>query len=437
MAMYTSSTRNRWKKRRRNQLAARALLLLIAGMIGFLALVANDPDARVAILIIEASFLIALLCNRAGHVTTAVLIVVAALLLLAIWDPIGQRGGLSLDEISDFEYLSVTLLVIAGLLRPALTFAMWALTSVIMCLLFFFLPHNPSLTQAIVSYSTQYSAIGTLLGGPAVYNFIVAGIAYWFVRGVQEASETAYRAISYADVEAFHSELLRTRVGQEREQHQLDEEFLQEVVTTLLAANEQNRPVHISVPLREPRNHAERRVQDRKRAIQVRAAELFSQIHASVERDKWQRDQLDANLRNFTYFLSAALSRRDFQFVFGELVEASTEPLLNALSQLVSALLVEAAANPKLVISHRSVAPDAVEQLRQQVLRTYDHVARRGWNSQNSDDGPTPDSVTPLEHGDGEEACTGRPQSHPTCSGHELSRRRGPGITVHTLHSAR
>ena len=188
----------------------------------------TNPFLAVVLIFAFIANVAAMVCNRTGLVTIAGLLVVFNVELSISTNIITTPHGLSLTAVPLFDILVIPLVLAASLLPTGFVFLFAALNSAFVILGMFFLPHTPDLTAAL-----KTSTFG-LVSLPVFIQIILAVIAFFWVRGANQAIARADRAEQIALLE---HEISESRQAQAEQKEQL-EGAIQVIAQALAQANQ-------------------------------------------------------------------------------------------------------------------------------------------------------------------------------------------------------
>jgi hypothetical protein len=208
------------ERARRSRLASWLILGLLVGVAILSPLALEDARARLTIAIWVVGLLGAATLNRRGLVSLAGLVLVAlfsgGLLLANLASPI----GLTLGELPNFDAYVVPVVLAATLLPRSATFPVAALNSALIVGNYLLQPHNANIEQDAHLYSSSMVQTVSFLVRPIALQFVIAVVAYLWVRGTDEALRRADRAEEIAfleqrEVARAYAEMERIRALEE------------------------------------------------------------------------------------------------------------------------------------------------------------------------------------------------------------------------------
>lgn len=185
------------ERARRGHLASLIILgLLVVDVVSLPAGFDDRPTLMAGITVLGVC-LVAIALNRGGLVTAAGLLLVAAIDLALVFVVLSASGGqLDLVYLPLFDLLVISLLLAVSLLPPASVFAVAAVNAVIIVADLRLQPATPALHAALAS-SDGY----TIMVRPVALQFIVALVAFLWVRSALIALRRADRAEEIAELE--------------------------------------------------------------------------------------------------------------------------------------------------------------------------------------------------------------------------------------------
>ena len=327
---------------RRSRLTAWVIAGLMAGALAIIPLAGNDP---VDLGIVASMYLVsglAILLNRYGQTSIAGVTMVAIIMLACIAAPILYPGGLRLDEFSDFDAMSLTVVLAAVILPPASAWVAMGANIATILLVFLFVPHAPDLAADMSppNFSSVQAGAVADLAVPMGMNLFVAVVSFFGVRSLNRSAQRQYAAVDNADkwgkiaVEAMQSSQLQTI-----EQHFFDK-FIAAIDECFLLRNEGKRAmVVVDMPGR-PKSAFEA-------GVRARIAAYVQRINLNLQR----RDQ-EANRGNLSTAAFISALHLYMHTIYSTLRDGESGrldptisgktgfPILDSLAQLVSALLI-------------------------------------------------------------------------------------------------
>jgi hypothetical protein len=215
------------ERSRRSQLTSFIIAGLMVVAILLLALGINDPSSLFADLALIVGLLIALVLNRAGHVTAAGWLIVALVCGGVIGALVTQPTGLTVDALPGFDLLLIPLVVAAFVLPRSAVLWVGAINIAIITSIYLLMPRAVDMQQLIDFYDGETGAALALLSRPLALQIIVGIVAYLARRGIDAEIRRADRAEEIAALE-------HTLADQKR---QLDIGIQQILQTHVRAAN--------------------------------------------------------------------------------------------------------------------------------------------------------------------------------------------------------
>lgn len=217
------------EKYRRARIASIILLLLQLYVItslpaGFFGL------NKFLLVLLAAAFIvnsIAMYCNRKGLVTAAGLMIVGNVTFSTMMNILTTPGGLGLSALPLFDLLVIPLVLCASVLSAYYVFFFAAFNSIFTLFSILYLHHQPDLTAALKT------SAGGLISLPIILQFIVAFLAFLWVRSANEAIARADRAEQIALLEHDIAES-RQQIAEQKERL---EASIQEITQALVSAN--------------------------------------------------------------------------------------------------------------------------------------------------------------------------------------------------------
>lgn len=197
------------EKTRRSRLVAWLILGLLVGVVILSPLALQDDRARWVLCAWAIGLLLAALLNRAGFVVAAgatlVALVSGGILAANLASPI----GLTMGELPNFDAYVVPVVIAASVLPRASCFIVATLNSLLIVGNYAWQPHNPNIALDAHLYSSATVQTVSLLVRPIALQFVLAVVAYLWVRGTDRAIRRADRAEEIAELE--QREVERTR----------------------------------------------------------------------------------------------------------------------------------------------------------------------------------------------------------------------------------
>jgi hypothetical protein len=141
--------------------------------------------------------LLAISMNRIGRVQLAGILLIVAVDVIVAGVILSERNGLDPIFLSMFDLLVVTELIAASILAPSSVFVVAFINILLIVLDINFQPRSTMWMQMVMSQQLAYS----LLARPVMLYFVVAGVAYLWVRSALNALQRADRAELIAELE--------------------------------------------------------------------------------------------------------------------------------------------------------------------------------------------------------------------------------------------
>jgi hypothetical protein len=160
--------------------------------------------------------LLAIPANRLGRVQLAGILLIVAVDVIVAGVILSERNGLDPIFLSMFDLLVVTELIAASILNPSSVFGVALINVLLIVLDLNFQPHSMMWMQMVMSQTLGYS----LLARPVALYFVVAAVAFLWVR-------SALKALQRADRAELIAELERREVEQKKQLEQEIEQILQ------------------------------------------------------------------------------------------------------------------------------------------------------------------------------------------------------------------
>lgn len=197
------------EKARRSRLVAWLILGLLVGVAILSPLALQDARARWVLGAWMVGLLLAAALNRRGFVIAAGVTLVAltsgGILAANLASPI----GLTMGELPNFDAYVVPVVIAASVLPRASGFIVATLNSLLIVGNYAWQPHNANIAQDVHLYSSATVQTVSLLVRPIALQFVLAVVAYLWVRGTDRAIRRADRAEEIAALE--QREVERTR----------------------------------------------------------------------------------------------------------------------------------------------------------------------------------------------------------------------------------
>jgi large-conductance mechanosensitive channel len=193
-----------------------AIILLLPIIIIYAPVPFNLPWVFASAAIGILCCLLAIPANRLGHVQLAGILLIVAVDVIVGGVILSERNGLDPIFLSMFDLLVVTELIAASILNPSSVFGVALINVLLIVLDLNFQPHSMMWMQMVMSQTLGYS----LLARPVALYFIVAAVAFLWVR-------SALKALQRADRAELIAELERREVEQKKQLEQEIEQILQ------------------------------------------------------------------------------------------------------------------------------------------------------------------------------------------------------------------
>ena len=196
------------------ELARRSDLIawLALGLLGGLAIVSpiaiGDAIAALAFLCFLAFILAAISLNRAGHITTAGIILVASMnaaLFAYMWS---SPLGLTMGQLPNYDAFAVSVVIAATVLPRRSAFIVAVINSACIVADYLIRPHNANVIADAALYPSVTVQTISLVVRPIALQFVMALVAFLWVRSTNLAIRRADRAEEVAMLE--FRELQRT-----------------------------------------------------------------------------------------------------------------------------------------------------------------------------------------------------------------------------------
>lgn len=179
-----------------------ATLLLVSIIIAVSPATFVLPQTLIVTAIGIACCLFAIPLNRGGHITAVGIFLIIAVDVVVGGVILSERSGLDPLFLSMFDLLVVAELIAASLLSPASVFSIALLNLVLVIMDINLQPHSMMWMQMIASEQLSYS----LILRPALLYFVVAAVAYLWVKSALNALRRADRAELIAKLERRDAE---------------------------------------------------------------------------------------------------------------------------------------------------------------------------------------------------------------------------------------
>lgn len=237
LSIASSSGMNPQKTLEERELARRSDLLawLALGMLGGLVIVSpiaiGDPVAALAYLCFLALMVAAIFFNRGGRITLAGIVLVVSMnaaIFVYMWS---SPLGLTMGQLPNYDALVVSVVLAASVLPRQSAFLVAALNSGCIVADYLLRQHNPNVAADAALYPSPTIQTISLLVRPIALQFVMALVAFLWVRSTDRAIRRADRAEEFALLE--YRELERTRTLEEgvRYLHQTLAQWAQGVFT--------------------------------------------------------------------------------------------------------------------------------------------------------------------------------------------------------------
>jgi hypothetical protein len=215
----SSSGSNPQRTLQERELARRSDLIawLALGMLGGLVIVSpiaiGDNYALLTYICFLALQLAAISLNRAGHITIAGIILVISMnaaIFAYMWS---SPLGLTMGQLPNYDAFAVSVVIAASVLPRRSAFIVAALNSVMIVADYMIRPHNANVALDAALYPSATVQTISLLVRPIALQFMMALVAFLWVRGTDLATRRADRAEEIAMLE--YRELERTSTLEE------------------------------------------------------------------------------------------------------------------------------------------------------------------------------------------------------------------------------
>lgn len=200
-----------------------AIILLLPIIIIYAPVPFNLPWVFASAAVGIACCLLAIPMNRLGRVQVAGILLIVAVDVIVAGIILSERNGLDPIFLSMFDLLVVTELIAASILNPSSVFAVALINILLIVLDINFQPRSMMWMQMVMSQTLAYS----LLARPITLYFVVAAVAFLWVR-------SALRALQRADRAELIAELERREAEQKK---QLEQEIEQILMVHVRVAN--------------------------------------------------------------------------------------------------------------------------------------------------------------------------------------------------------
>jgi hypothetical protein len=197
------------EKTRRSRLVAWLILGVLVGVAILSPLALQDARARWVLGAWVVGLVLAAGLNRRGYVTAAGVTLVALISGGILAANLASPIGLTMGELPNFDAYAVSVVIAASVLPRASGFVVAALNSLLIVGNYAWQPHNANIAQDVHLYSSATVQTVSLLVRPIALQFMLAVVAYLWVRGADRAIRRADRAEEIAELE--RREIERTR----------------------------------------------------------------------------------------------------------------------------------------------------------------------------------------------------------------------------------
>lgn len=219
LSIASSSGVNPQKTLEERELARRSDLVawLTLGMLGGLVMVSpiaiGDSIAALAYLCFFALQIAAIAFNRGGHISLAGIVLVVSMnaaIFVYMWS---SPLGLTMGQLPNYDALAVSVVLAASVLPRQSAFVVAALNSGCVVADYLLRPHNANVVADAALYPSPTIQTISLLVRPIALQFVMALVAFLWVRSTDRAIRRADRAEEFALLE--YRELERTRTLEE------------------------------------------------------------------------------------------------------------------------------------------------------------------------------------------------------------------------------
>ena len=219
LSIASSSGVNPQKTLEERELARRSDLLawLALGMLGGLVVVSpiaiGDPVAALAYLCFFALIIAAIFFNRGGRITLGGIVLVISLnaaVFVYMWS---SPLGLTMGQLPNYDALVVSVVLAASVLPRQSAFVVAALNAGCIVADYLLRPHNANVAADAALYPSPTIQTISLLVRPIALQFVMALVAFLWVRSTDQAIRRADRAEEIALLE--YRELERTKTLEE------------------------------------------------------------------------------------------------------------------------------------------------------------------------------------------------------------------------------
>lgn len=198
---------------RRSDLIAWLSLGMLGGLVMVSPIAIGDVSAALTFLCFLALQLAAISLNRAGHITLAAIILFASFdgaIFAYMWS---SPLGLTMGQLPNYDALAVSVVLAASVLPRRAAFIVAALNSVSIVADYLIRPHNANVIADAALYPSITNQTISLLVRPIALQFVMALVAFLWVRSTDLAIHRAARAEEVAVLE--YRELEHTRTLEE------------------------------------------------------------------------------------------------------------------------------------------------------------------------------------------------------------------------------
>lgn len=197
------------EKARRSRLIAWLVLGLLVGVAILSPLGLQDTRARWVLGAWVVGLVLAAVLNRRGYVTTAGVTLVALVSGGIVAANLASPIGLTMGELPNFDAYVIPVVIAASVLPRASGFIVAAINSLLIIGNYAWQPHNANIAQDAHLYSSATVQTVSFLVRPIALQFVLAMVAYLWVRGTDRAIRRADRAEEIAELQ--QREVERTR----------------------------------------------------------------------------------------------------------------------------------------------------------------------------------------------------------------------------------
>ncbi|HEX9067887.1 MAG TPA: hypothetical protein VF807_03885 [Ktedonobacterales bacterium] len=186
--------------RRSDLIAWLCLGLLIADLI-VSPIALDDTRALVTYLLFAIGIILVVALNRAGLVTVAGVMLVALVTAAIFGGTIASPIGLTMGELPNYDAMAVAVVVAATVLPRVSAFIVAGVNSLAIVLDYLIQPHNQNLIQDAKLYTSVQQQAISLLVRPIALHFMLAIVAFLWVRGIEMQMRRADYAEELAEAE--------------------------------------------------------------------------------------------------------------------------------------------------------------------------------------------------------------------------------------------